>query len=85
MADFGKIGMNAMVVQFDREIFGQDADQFRPESWLVGDQKYRATERAMLVFGAGTRTCIGKHVSLGLFYILHGSANICKAFFYRNV
>lgn len=54
--------MNAMVVQFDKEVFGEDADQFRSERWLVDEKRYRAMERAMLVFGAGTRTCIGKHV-----------------------
>ncbi|KAJ8107714.1 hypothetical protein OPT61_g8679 [Boeremia exigua] len=58
-----KIGMNAMVVQFDKEIFGEDAHEFRPERWLESEEKYRAMEKAMLVFGAGTRTCIGKHLS----------------------
>lgn len=55
--------MNAMVVQFNKDVFGEDAHEFRPERWLESEEKYRAMERAMLVFGAGTRTCIGKHVS----------------------
>lgn len=55
--------MNAMVVQHDKEVFGEDSHEFRPERWLVSEQRYRAMEKAMLVFGAGTRTCIGKHVS----------------------
>ncbi|KAI4910824.1 Cytochrome P450 monooxygenase acrts1 [Alternaria incomplexa] len=58
-----KIGMNAMVTQFDESVFGEDACEFRPERWLVSDAQYRAMQKAMLVFGAGTRTCIGKHVS----------------------
>ena len=58
-----KIGMNAMVTQFDESVFGEDAREFRPERWLVNDAQYRAMQKAMLVFGAGTRTCIGKHVS----------------------
>ncbi|KAF3001857.1 Cytochrome P450 monooxygenase acrts1 [Curvularia kusanoi] len=58
-----KVGMNAMVVQFDKEIFGDDAHEFRPERWLQNKEKCREMERAMLVFGAGTRTCIGKHLS----------------------
>lgn len=56
--------MNAMVVQFDKEVFGEDAHEFRPERWLQSEERYRAMDKAMLVFGAGTRTCIGKHVSI---------------------
>jgi cytochrome P450 len=58
-----KIGMNAMVVQFNKEVFGEDAHEFRPERWLESEERYRAMNKAMLVFGAGTRTCIGKHLS----------------------
>jgi cytochrome P450 len=54
--------MNAMVTQFDETVFGEDAQEFRPERWLVSEERFRAMEKAMLVFGAGTRTCIGKHV-----------------------
>ena len=54
--------MNAMVVQFNKEVFGEDAHEFRPERWLESEDRYRAMNKAMLVFGAGTRTCIGKHV-----------------------
>ncbi|KAJ4382557.1 Cytochrome P450 monooxygenase acrts1 [Didymella sp. IMI 355093] len=57
------IGMNAMAVQYDKEVFGEDAHAFRPERWLESEEKSRAMDRAMLVFGAGTRTCIGKHLS----------------------
>jgi cytochrome P450 len=55
--------MNAMVVQFDEGVFGNDAHEFRPERWLVSKERYRAMEKAMLVYGAGTRICIGRHVS----------------------
>ena len=56
--------MNAMVTQFDETVFGEDAHEFRPERWLESEERFRAMEKAMLVFGAGTRTCIGKHVSV---------------------
>ena len=55
--------MNAMVVQYDEGVFGTDAHEFRPERWLVSRERCRAMERAMLVYGAGTRVCIGRHVS----------------------
>jgi len=54
--------MNAMVTQFDKEVFGEDSFEFRPERWLESEERYRAMDKAMLVFGAGTRTCIGRHV-----------------------
>jgi cytochrome P450 len=56
--------MNAMVTQFDETVFGKDAQEFRPERWLESEERFRVMEKAMLVFGAGTRTCIGKHVSV---------------------
>jgi cytochrome P450 len=56
--------MNAMVTQYDKDVFGEDSHEFRPERWLVSEEQWRIMEKAMLVFGAGTRTCIGKHVRL---------------------
>jgi cytochrome P450 len=58
-----RIGLNPAVVQYDKDVYGQDADEFRPERWLVSDDEWRAMDKHMLIFGAGTRTCIGKNVS----------------------
>lgn len=57
-----RIGMNAAVIHRDKSIFGPDADEFRPSRWLEGDTI--TMDKYMLQFGAGTRTCIGKNVSL---------------------
>ena len=61
-----KVGVNAAVVQYDKDVFGDDAEAFRPERWLTTHDKAQLAqmERTMLVFGAGKRTCIGMHVSL---------------------
>lgn len=56
------VGMNAAVIQRDKTIFGQDADYFRPSRWLQEDAV--SMDKHMLAFGAGTRTCIGKNISL---------------------
>ncbi|KAI4632109.1 uncharacterized protein J4E87_001580 [Alternaria ethzedia] len=40
-----KIGMNAMVTQFDESVFGEDAREFRPERWLVNDESYAGVWR----------------------------------------
>jgi cytochrome P450 len=57
-----RIGMNPAVVHYDKNVFGQDSDVYRPERWLVSTEEWKAMDRNMLIFGAGTRTCIGKNV-----------------------
>jgi cytochrome P450 len=56
-----RVGMNAAVVQYNQSVFGDDADSFRPSRWL--SENTAEMNRAMLHFGAGTRTCLGKNVS----------------------
>ncbi|KZT51464.1 cytochrome P450 [Calocera cornea HHB12733] len=65
------VGMNAWQVHRNRDVFGIDADIYRPERWMVTDktdqkevERVRNIERHQFAFGAGTRTCIGKHISL---------------------
>ncbi|RDL41768.1 uncharacterized protein BP5553_01747 [Venustampulla echinocandica] len=57
-----RLGMNAAVIHRDPNIFGQDADVYRPSRWLEGNATFM--DRYMLQFGAGTRTCIGKNARL---------------------
>lgn len=43
------VGMSAFVVGRDPEIFGDDADEWRPERWLeVGEEQRRKMENAVL-------------------------------------
>ncbi|KAF2633131.1 cytochrome P450 [Macroventuria anomochaeta] len=63
-----RVGVNAAVVQRDRKIFGEDADEFVPERWF---RKGAARiKRVMFQFGGGSRTCIGKNISLCEMYKL---------------
>jgi hypothetical protein len=42
--------MMAPVVQIDPDVFGEDAQVFRPERWLESDSaQMKLTERSMLV------------------------------------
>ncbi|KAI0392928.1 cytochrome P450 family protein [Xylariaceae sp. FL0594] len=56
------VGSSPTVIHQIKEIWGDDAKEFRPERWLdserVGDLR-----RFFFGFGAGTRTCIGKNIS----------------------
>ncbi|KAJ9648169.1 hypothetical protein H2199_001947 [Coniosporium tulheliwenetii] len=50
----------------DAEVFGEDADIFRPERWLeaTGDRLSRMQQTLDLVFGYGRYGCLGKPVAL---------------------
>lgn len=41
------------------EIWGKDADQFRPERWL--EKQLPSNPNAFIPFSIGKRNCIGKH------------------------
>ena len=69
------VGCSAWVIHRRKEIFGDDVEEFRPERWLVdealgqggreGEEKrIKEMGGAMLHFGMGSRTCIGKNISL---------------------
>ena len=59
------IGANPWVIHRDKLMFGADADQWRPERWIDSDKvTLKLMNRSSLAFGGGTRTCIGKNISL---------------------
>ncbi|KAH8698790.1 cytochrome P450 [Talaromyces proteolyticus] len=60
------VGVNGWVANMNKDIYGPDADEFRPERWLdaEGGRNKKFKEDTHLTFGLGTRTCIGKNVSL---------------------
>ena len=63
-----KVGCNSWVVHRCERMFGEDAEQFRPERWLeskgVDPQHLKDMRASLFHFGAGSRTCIGKNISL---------------------
>lgn len=59
------VGMNPWVIGRDKRVYGEDADEFRPERWLDADpEQLKEMERSSLAFGAGSRVCIGKNISM---------------------
>jgi len=42
------VGINAWVAHRDKTMFGEDADEFRPERWLVDKEERVAMERCLL-------------------------------------
>ena len=57
------VGICPSVVHRNKEIFGENADEFYPERWLETDvETLKTMHRALLHFGIGSRTCMGKNV-----------------------
>ena len=69
------VGMNPYIIARNQDIWGDDAEIFRPERWLrveehdESDEDYyqerlRCMNSADLTFGSASRICIGKSLSL---------------------
>ncbi|OGE47485.1 hypothetical protein PENARI_c043G07611 [Penicillium arizonense] len=62
------VGCNAWVIHQNKEVFGPDADVYRPERWLESEgadpARLSRMRQSMFQFGAGSRTCIGRNISL---------------------
>ena len=58
------IAANGWVLHRDREVFGADADDFRPGRWLEDEERARRMERFTFQFGGGSHLCIGRNLAL---------------------
>lgn len=47
-----------------KEVWGDDADEYRPERWLVSEEKTRELEKALNIFSYGPRSCVGRNVAM---------------------
>ncbi|KIK70412.1 hypothetical protein GYMLUDRAFT_234881 [Collybiopsis luxurians FD-317 M1] len=52
------------IIQTDPDIWGSDAEMFRPERWLERKRQGIYHEREILAFSEGPRSCIGKAFAL---------------------
>jgi len=71
------VGCSAWLIHMNKAVFGEDAETYRPERWLLNgesiktevgkiaeDRRIREMNGTMFQFGMGSRTCIGKNISL---------------------
>ncbi|XWW95593.1 hypothetical protein V2A60_003558 [Cordyceps javanica] len=58
------IGLNNWCAHYNEAVYGEDACQFRPERWLVADDKAKRMKAYYFPFGLGSRACIGRHISM---------------------
>lgn len=60
-----EVGVNSWVAHRNQDVWGVDADDYRPERWLDSpEDKLRQMNALFMPFGLGSRTCIGKNISL---------------------
>ncbi|KAL5040821.1 hypothetical protein BDW71DRAFT_33319 [Aspergillus fruticulosus] len=58
------VGINAWALHHDEKVF-PNPEAFIPERWLESTPaKLKEMEQSFFVFGAGSRTCVGKNISL---------------------
>lgn len=57
-----EVAVNGWVLHRDRAVFGDDADEFRPERWFERDAKLMSSH--MYQFGGGNHLCIGRNLAL---------------------
>ena len=58
------VAINGWVLHQDKKVFGEDADQYRPERWLKDEESAKRMERYMFQFGGGSHLCIGRNLAL---------------------
>ena len=68
------IGMSPYILARNKSVYGEDADEFRPERWLRNEddgeshedyqKRLLAMNQSDLAFGGGSRICIGKNMGL---------------------
>ncbi|KAH6664149.1 putative P450 monooxygenase [Halenospora varia] len=56
------VGVSPWSLHYNKDIFGPDVKEFRPERWLIAESA--SLEKSLFSFGAGSRTCVGKNISL---------------------
>ncbi|TID06772.1 Pisatin demethylase [Colletotrichum higginsianum] len=59
------VGINSWVQHRNKALFGEDAELFRPDRWLISDEaRLSVMNRNWMPFGLGSRTCMGKNISM---------------------
>ena len=65
------VGVNAWVVHRNKDVFGEDVEQYRPERWLEASKdKLNEMNRTMFQFASGNHICLGRNISLMEIYKL---------------
>lgn len=59
------IGASAWTLHRKDSIFGERTEEFRPERWIEASEEQKILmNNALFTFGIGSRSCIGKNISM---------------------
>ncbi|KXX82964.1 Pisatin demethylase [Madurella mycetomatis] len=58
-----EVSANPRLVHRDKNIYGEDAGEFKPERWLESEEQMRQYLKYSMSFGYGSRACLGVHVA----------------------
>jgi len=72
------LALPLLCIHHDRDVWGSDADEFRPERFAEGVARAAGGRPAFFSFGGGPRTCVGQ--SFALLEAKMGLAVILRSF-----
>jgi cytochrome P450 len=67
-------------MQRNKGFYGDDADEFSPERWLVSEKRTAELEAAQFTFGVGPRVCLGKDIAFMEMYKLLPEVSLVLVF-----
>ncbi|KAI8943869.1 hypothetical protein NX059_001840 [Plenodomus lindquistii] len=65
-----EITSHAYTMHRNKALYGEDAEEFRPERWLENEKRTSELDAAQFTFGVGSRVCLGKDIAIMELYKL---------------